>query len=147
MFNVFDMIVVSASVVEISVAFATSAADSSSSLTLFRSFRLVRIFKLARQWKSLHRTLRSLQKALKSLGPLSIVLLLTIFIFALLGMQLFGGKFGDGIGSDAPRSNFDSFHPSQAGMGAFMTIFQVCGFRPLSDRQPQGSVGSAHVAA
>jgi hypothetical protein len=123
MFNVFDMIVVTTSMVEISVAFITSASNSSSSLTLFRSFRLFRIFKLAKQWKSLHRTLRSLQKALQSLGPLSIVLLLTIFIFALLGMQLFGGYFGDG--ASAPRSNFDSFHPSEMGIGAFMTIFQV----------------------
>jgi hypothetical protein len=38
-------------------------------------------------------------------------------------MQLFGGYFGDG--ASAPRSNFDSFHPSEMGIGAFMTIFQV----------------------
>jgi len=40
-------------------------------------------------------------------------------IFALLGMQVFGGKFDFDSTTDKPRSNFDSFWQS------LLTVFQV----------------------
>lgn len=44
---------------------------------------------------------------------------LFIVIFALLGMQVFGGKFNFDPTVDKPRSNFDSFWQS------LLTVFQV----------------------
>lgn len=43
--------------------------------------------------------------------------MITILVFALLGMQLFGGNFNFPDGK--PNENFDSFIP------AFLTVFQV----------------------
>lgn len=40
-------------------------------------------------------------------------------IFALLGMQVFGGKFNFAKTAEKPRSNFDSFWQS------LLTVFQV----------------------
>ena len=48
---------------------------------------------------------------------LALLLLLLIIIFALLGMQIFGGRFDFPEGT--PRANFDSFH------WAFVTVFQI----------------------
>jgi voltage-dependent calcium channel L type alpha-1D len=50
---------------------------------------------------------------------LLLLLFLFIVIFALLGMQVFGGKFNFNSTVDKPRSNFDSFWQS------LLTVFQV----------------------
>ncbi len=54
---------------------------------------------------------------MKSIISLLFLLFLFIFIFGLLGMQLFGGKFSaDG---ERPDSHFDTFSP------ALLTVFQI----------------------
>lgn len=67
-----------------------------------------------RYWRSLGNLVRSLVNATNTIGSLLCVLFLLVFIFALLGMQLFGGRFKDNV-----RSNFDT--PWQA----LLTVFQV----------------------
>ena len=59
----------------------------------------------------------SLFASLKSIVSLLLLLFLFILIFALLGMQLFGGTFNFEFGT--PASNFDSFSI------AMLTVFQV----------------------
>jgi len=56
---------------------------------------------------------------MRSIVSLLLLLFLFIVIFALLGMQLFGGKFNFNPLADKPRSNFDSFWQS------LLTVFQV----------------------
>mmetsp|Transcript_11321 Transcript_11321/g.26831 ORF Transcript_11321/g.26831 Transcript_11321/m.26831 type:complete len:1216 (+) Transcript_11321:1-3648(+) len=58
-----------------------------------RTFRLLRVFKLARSWKELNKIINTIFRSLSSIAYLSLILLLIIFIFALLGMQLFGYKY------------------------------------------------------
>jgi hypothetical protein len=55
---------------------------------------------------------------------MSLLLLLFLFIviFALLGMQVFGGKFNFNPMQPKPRANFDTFTQ------ALLTVFQVCAF-------------------
>ncbi len=64
-----------------------------------------------------------LMRSMDSFIYLAMLLLLFMFIYALLGMQIFGGKFNfeeneDGS-SGPPRANYDTFHFS------FVTVFQV----------------------
>jgi len=61
--------------------------------------------------------IRTIKNYLSEFMYLALLLLLFITIFALIGMQVFGGKFNfeDGL----PRWNYDSFH------WAFITVFQV----------------------
>ena len=56
--------------------------------------------------------------ALSSIMSLLFLLFLFIFIFALLGMQLFGGSFN--FPNHTPTSNFDTV------INALLTVFQVC---------------------
>ena len=53
------------------------------------------------------------------LGNFSFIVCLTIFIFALLGMQLFGGKMCGLDDGEVPRHNFDTL------LWALVTVFQV----------------------
>jgi len=90
--NTFDGLVVVFSFVEIAIN-ATSKNGGNNSLSVLRSFRLLRVFKLARSWKQLNQIISTIFKSLSSISYLSLILLLFIFIFSLLGMQLFGYMF------------------------------------------------------
>ena len=101
-----------------------------------RLFRLLRIFKLARQWRSLRVVLRSLLEAMASLQYLFMILVLTIFIFAVMGMQLFGGKLApsadapdlsERLASLAARNLYDSF------ANAMVTVFVVISVEDWND--------------
>ena len=59
---------------------------------------------------------KSLVNSISSIFSLLVILFLFIFIFSLLGMQIFGGKFTDAIEA---RSHFDTFTQS------CLTVFQV----------------------
>ena len=61
-------------------------------ITALRAFRLLRVFKLAKTWKRFEILLKTMAKTLKDVGTFSIVLFLFIFIFTLLGMELFAHK-------------------------------------------------------
>ena len=79
-----------------------------------------------RYWKSLQNLLASLINSIEAIVSLLVLLLLFLGIFALLGTQIFGGKFKmrptmtSGVGDvQTPRANFDSFENS------FYAVFQV----------------------
>ncbi|CAF3629173.1 unnamed protein product [Rotaria sp. Silwood1] len=113
--NVFDLLIVTVSLIELGLA-------NVKGLSVLRSFRLLRVFKLAKSWQTLNRLMSIIGKSLGALGNLTLVLIIIIFIFAVVGMQLFGQKYADKFGKDMPRWNFfDFFH-------AFMIVFRVlCG--------------------
>ncbi|XP_058941350.2 voltage-dependent calcium channel type A subunit alpha-1 isoform X1 [Pocillopora verrucosa] len=113
-FNRFDCAVVLGGIVEIVVQNITSY---SFGISVLRSLRLLRIFKFTRFWASLRNFVTSLLNSMRSILSLIFLLLLFIFIFALLGMQLFGGKFSER--QDAPRTNFDNF------LKAMLAVFQI----------------------
>lgn len=75
-----------------------------------------------RYWKPLQNLLKSLINSIEAIASLLLLLFLILGIFALLGAQLFGGKFKEiqeEFGLQKPRHNFDSFFQS------LFTVFQV----------------------
>jgi hypothetical protein len=62
-------------------------------LSVLRTFRLLRVFKLARNWKELNRIINAIFRSFRNVSYLSALLLLFVFVFALMGMQLFGYNF------------------------------------------------------
>ena len=74
-------------------------------------------FEPSRYWSSLRNLVISLLSSMRSIISLLFLLFLFILIFALLGMQLFGGAFNFRDGR--PSANFDSFTV------AMLTVFQV----------------------
>lgn len=71
-----------------------------------------------RYWTSLSNLVASLLNSVRSIASLLLLLFLFIVIFALLGMQVFGGKFNF-PDEYVRRSNFDNFPQ------ALITVFQV----------------------
>lgn len=71
-----------------------------------------------RYWTSLSNLVASLLNSIRSIASLLLLLFLFIVIFALLGMQLFGGRY-DFEDTEVRRSNFDSFPQ------ALISVFQV----------------------
>jgi hypothetical protein len=87
-FNVFDGTVVIISIIEIA-----ASSGSGGSLSVLRSARLLRILKLARSWPQLRNIIETIMESLPSMSSLSGILALFIFVFDLLGMQIFGFEF------------------------------------------------------
>ena len=111
-FNIFDAVVVLISIIELAMA-------NSGSLSALRSFRILRVLKLVRSWTTLQRFLYTVYVTVRSLGEFAFIVVLAIFIFALLGMQLFGGKMCGLDDGETPRHNFDTL------LWALVTVFQV----------------------
>ncbi|XP_033643023.1 voltage-dependent P/Q-type calcium channel subunit alpha-1A-like isoform X11 [Asterias rubens] len=115
-FNKFDCLVILASLFEVVY---TNFQGGSFGLSVLRALRLLRIFKVTRYWSSLRNLVVSLLSSMRSIVSLLFLLFLFILIFALLGMQLFGGSFNYDHESPKPASNFDIFPI------ALMTVFQI----------------------
>ncbi|GIX76604.1 voltage-dependent calcium channel type A subunit alpha-1, partial [Caerostris extrusa] len=85
----------------------SSVRGGSFGLSVLRALRLLRIFKVTKYWSSLRNLVISLLNSMRSIISLLFLLFLFILIFALLGMQLFGGAFNFPEGT--PPANFNTF--------------------------------------
>jgi len=90
-FNLFDAFVVVVSWVDIIVS---SFNVDGGGFAALRAFRVVRLFKLASQWKALQKLLRVIGRSLMQLSSFCVLLILFMYIFALMGMSFFAGNFG-----------------------------------------------------
>lgn len=91
-FNLFDAFIVVISMVDMIVTATLSDASPTGALSAFRGVRLLRVFKLARSWSSFREILAKILVTMKDVSTFSVLLLMFMFIFALLGMELFGFK-------------------------------------------------------
>ncbi|XP_076261230.1 sodium voltage-gated channel paralytic isoform X19 [Rhynchophorus ferrugineus] len=117
--NIFDFIIVALSLLELGL-------EGVQGLSVLRSFRLLRVFKLAKSWPTLNLLISIMGRTMGALGNLTFVLCIIIFIFAVMGMQLFGKNYWDNVDRfpdhQMPRWNFTDF------MHSFMIVFRVlCG--------------------
>uniref|UniRef100_A0A3Q2V4K1 Calcium channel, voltage-dependent, R type, alpha 1E subunit b n=1 Tax=Haplochromis burtoni TaxID=8153 RepID=A0A3Q2V4K1_HAPBU len=113
-FNCFDCGVIVGSIFEVVWGFFRPG--MSFGISVLRALRLLRIFKITKYWASLRNLVVSLMSSMKSIISLLFLLFLFTVVFALLGMQLFGGRF---IFEDYTPTNFDTFP------AAIMTVFQI----------------------
>ncbi|XP_055675815.1 voltage-dependent L-type calcium channel subunit alpha-1S isoform X4 [Falco peregrinus] len=116
LFNRFDCFVVCAGILETILVELNTL--SPLGISVLRCIRLLRIFKITRYWTSLSNLVASLLNSVRSIASLLLLLFLFIIVFALLGMQLFGGKF-DFEDMEVRRSTFDNFPQ------ALISVFQI----------------------
>ncbi|XP_074971511.1 voltage-dependent L-type calcium channel subunit alpha-1S-like [Phalacrocorax aristotelis] len=116
LFNRFDCFVVCAGILEAILVELGSL--SPLGISVLHCIRLLRIFKITRYWTSLSNLVASLLNSVRSIASLLLLLFLFIIVFALLGMQLFGGKF-DFEDMEVRRSTFDNFPQ------ALISVFQI----------------------
>ncbi|XP_049726728.1 sodium channel protein type 5 subunit alpha isoform X6 [Elephas maximus indicus] len=118
--NIFDSVIVILSLMELGLS-------RMGNLSVLRSFRLLRVFKLAKSWPTLNTLIKIIGNSVGALGNLTLVLAIIVFIFAVVGMQLFGKNYSElrfriSDSGLLPRWHMmDFFH-------AFLIIFRIlCG--------------------
>ncbi|XP_060523337.1 voltage-dependent T-type calcium channel subunit alpha-1H-like isoform X2 [Cylas formicarius] len=133
-FNVFDGVIVVLSAIELFKNFTRSDEElhTDSGLSVLRTFRLLRILKLVRFMPNLRRQLFVMLRTMDNVAVFFSLLILFIFIFSILGMNIFGCKFCKDASKynsericvsnsddDKDRKNFDSL------LWSLVTVFQI----------------------
>ena len=91
-FNCFDAMIVTLSVADVCLSFTVDInqiSNGKGAISAFRAFRLMRVFKLAKSWSQLNRLIKTILKSLRDISSFSVLLFLLIYIYILLGMQIF----------------------------------------------------------
>ncbi|XP_023383320.1 sodium channel protein type 10 subunit alpha [Pteropus vampyrus] len=119
--NIFDCIIVTVSLIELGAA-------KKGGMAVLRSFRLLRVLKLAKSWPTLNTLIKIIGNSVGALGNLTIILAIIVFIFALVGKQLLGENYRDNRhnisapGEEWPRWHMHDFFHS------FLIVFRIlCG--------------------
>ncbi|NXI47316.1 SCN5A protein, partial [Galbula dea] len=126
--NIFDCVIVTLSLIELSLPRQRGRKERRKGgvLSVLRSFRLLRVFKLAKSWPTLNTLIKIIGNSLGALSNLTLVLAIIIFIFAIVGMQLFGRSYAENSHkinkNGKPRWHMmDFFH-------SFLVVFRIlCG--------------------
>ncbi|OCT61122.1 hypothetical protein XELAEV_18047142mg [Xenopus laevis] len=118
--NIFDGIIVSLSLMELGLSDVEG-------LSVLRSFRLLRVFKLAKSWPTLNMLIKIIGNSVGALGNLTLVLAIIVFIFAVVGMQLFGKSYKECVCKIAPECELPRWHMNDF-FHSFLIVFRVlCG--------------------
>ncbi|XP_059585349.1 sodium channel protein type 5 subunit alpha [Alligator mississippiensis] len=123
--NIFDSLIVTLSLIELALPRGKDK-KKGGTFSVLRSFRLLRVFKLAKSWPTLNTLIKIIGNSVGALGNLTLVLAIIVFIFAVVGMQLFGKYYKEHcwlISKDCqPRWHMrDFFH-------SFLIVFRIlCG--------------------
>jgi len=137
-FNLFDAVIVVISLVDFTLSLAIDMDSAAGIMSAMRALRLLRVIKLARHWTAFQEILTRLIESIIDISSFSVLLALVLFIFALLGMEIFAfsvyedtegetvfGKeniqaaFARGDTLSWPRQNFNDIFNS------FLTVFIV----------------------
>ena len=89
-FNILDALIVLISLADI-ILFATvlNKDDGSEMVSAIMALRLLRVMRLARIWKQFQKMLSQIKASISDTSVFSLLLFVFLFIFALLGMELF----------------------------------------------------------
>nr|XP_028603302.1 sodium channel protein type 1 subunit alpha isoform X1 [Podarcis muralis] len=118
--NIFDGFIVTLSLVELGLADVEG-------LSVLRSFRLLRVFKLAKSWPTLNMLIKIIGNSVGALGNLTLVLAIIVFIFAVVGMQLFGKSYKECVCKIAKDCELPRWHMNDF-FHSFLIVFRVlCG--------------------
>ncbi|XP_075430989.1 voltage-dependent L-type calcium channel subunit alpha-1D isoform X4 [Ascaphus truei] len=89
--NTFDALIVVGSVVDIAITEVNSSEDSARiSITFFRLFRVMRLVKLLSRGEGIRTLLWTFIKSFQALPYVALLIAMLFFIYAVIGMQVFG---------------------------------------------------------
>ena len=125
-FNLLDGAVVLISIIEMIMQSAGGGGGGGGgnlqafrTVRVFRTFRVLRVTRILRSLKSMAMIIGVIQRAFMDFVWITILMFVFIFIYTLLGRQIFQGRYDFGPEMELPRENFESFEI------AFITVFQV----------------------
>lgn len=90
-------------------------------------WRQLRVFKLAKSWPTLNMLLTIIGNSVGALGNLTVVLAIIVFIFAVVGMQLFSKNYKDCVCKISEECELPRWHMHDF-FHSFLIVFRVlCG--------------------
>ena len=127
--NHYDIIIVAISIIDIFVSNIFLRREDlydSIIITVIRGTRILRIFKIAKLWESFNVLLDTLRQTLINISPFARLMLIILFIYTMLGLELFAkkAKFDssntvDIVNGVSPMFNFDNF------LNSMLTVYIV----------------------
>ncbi|GAA6232848.1 sodium channel protein type 4 subunit alpha B-like [Lates japonicus] len=118
--NVFDSVIVIISLLELAFA-------DIEGLPVLRCFHLMRVLRLARWWPTFHMLMKIIWASVGALRNLTLVLLIMVFTFTVVGMQLFHKDYKDCVCRIAEDCELPRWHMNDL-FHTFILIFRVlCG--------------------
>uniref|UniRef100_A0A8C1LQ33 Voltage-dependent L-type calcium channel subunit alpha n=1 Tax=Cyprinus carpio TaxID=7962 RepID=A0A8C1LQ33_CYPCA len=107
--NVFDFIIVVGSIVDVVLSEVDDAENVRVSITFFRLFRVLRLIKLLNRSEGIRNLLWTFIKSFQALPHVGLLIVMLFFIYAVIGMQMFG-KVALVDGTEINRNNnFQTF--------------------------------------
>lgn len=91
-FNLFDCSVVMISLIENIIDWIGIDFGGGGAISALRAIRLLRVFKLARSWTSFRELLQKIIITIKDITNISVLMLLFMLIFSLVGSEMYGFK-------------------------------------------------------
>ncbi|XP_054475825.1 sodium channel protein type 4 subunit alpha B-like [Anoplopoma fimbria] len=113
--NIFDSIIVAISLLELSVVVS------------LRLFVVMRVFRLARWWPSFHMLIKVIWTSVRALRNLCLFLLVMVFIFSLVGMQLFQQDYKEHVCRIAIDCQLPRWHMNDFFHSFLVIIRALCG--------------------
>uniref|UniRef100_A0A4W5K459 Voltage-dependent L-type calcium channel subunit alpha n=1 Tax=Hucho hucho TaxID=62062 RepID=A0A4W5K459_9TELE len=107
--NVFDFLIVIGSVVDVILSEVDDSENARVSITFFRLFRVMRLVKLLNRSEGIRNLLWTFIKSFQALPYVALLIVMLFFIYAVIGMQVFG-KIALVDGTQINRNNnFQTF--------------------------------------
>jgi hypothetical protein len=127
-FNLFDAFIVILSVVDNIMFYTVGSNVSGGGVIILRSIRLLRVFKLARNWKSLRVLMSKMINTLPNLASFGLLLFGFLIVFVILGLQFFSGtvyldendQVVDADHGIPPPNNFENLYNATTSVFAVM---------------------------
>lgn len=88
--NIFDFVVVVGSIAALLISMFKTDSDIAMQATMVRILRVLRVLRIVKRAKKLQIIFETIVAALPAMGSLGLLLILLQFLFAIIGMQLFG---------------------------------------------------------
>ena len=149
--NQLDGTIVSLSIFEmIMTAVGSGTGVKFTFLRMLRMLRVLRILRLMRSWKGLYTILSTFMRSIHHMSNVVFLIILAMFIFSLLGMQLFGGIYNEKAGyslietscpggvcddglEEKPRHHFDYCFPAMLTVFVLLTGEWIDALKPAAD--------------
>ncbi|KAL4475075.1 hypothetical protein ABPG74_001771 [Tetrahymena malaccensis] len=126
--NIFDAIIVILSVLELAVLSGSSSVSAFRSLRILRVFRVLRVTRLLRSLQFMKVLIAAISSTLQQFIFILLLLFLIMFIYALLGMSIFGGNWPAYNSNIPSRFNYDQF------INAYMAVLDLVTLENWNDQ-------------
>lgn len=121
-FNIFDAIIVSLSLTEIAIGTGSQILSAIKVIRVLRTVRILRISRILRNLKFMRTLIKIFQITLEQFVYITLLLILFLTIFSLIGMQFYAGKWTFLGPGEVVAQNFETFIDAFLAMVDIMSI-------------------------